>query len=108
MERKLDKEPGAVLLACMRIDKDSREQERAFAAVSELFKGKLAFWVVDERGGSAFGARHRIVGTPTFLLFLHGEEQGRLLGRAESDELLRFVRMHSAREVALREEVAST
>ncbi len=54
---------------------------------SEMLKGCM----LEEEFVRAFSKKFRIRGTPTFLLFNKGKENGRMLGHADLESLTEFV-----------------
>ncbi|MFC1591740.1 thioredoxin family protein [Thermodesulfobacteriota bacterium] len=82
-----------VLLACLQQDFDYKEQMDILENVSEVFTGKVNVCLVELGDVSAAISAYKIEGTPTFVMFDHGRERDRLLGKADSLRLTTFVTM---------------
>ena len=79
-----------VLLACIRRGFELREQIELLEMVSEQYAHTIKICIVYEDYNEAYRALN-IEGTPTFLMFLEGEEKGRMLGNAKTETLSAFV-----------------
>jgi hypothetical protein len=79
-----------VLLACIRRGFELREQIELLEMVSDQYGHTIKICLVYEEYNEAYRALN-IEGTPTFLMFLGGEEKGRMLGNAKTETLSAFV-----------------
>ena len=86
-----------VLLACIRRGFEMKEQINLLEDVSRLYAQKLKICVMYEGLNKAY-RELEIEGTPTFLLLVHGEERGRMLGKAKIESLRAFVQESLQRE----------
>ncbi len=83
-------ECSVVLLVCFSQDREYRTQIAQIQSVSKSFTPQLNVCLL-------WGTSHplaqllKIYGTPTFILFKYGTEQGRLLGRKTKAELAAFI-----------------
>ena len=87
-EIRLEMKP--VLLACIRRGFELREQINLLEKVSRKYAQNLKICLLFEGGNEAYRTL-AIEGTPTFLLFLGGEEKGRMLGKVKMETLSTFV-----------------
>ncbi|TVM18867.1 hypothetical protein DPQ33_05255 [Oceanidesulfovibrio indonesiensis] len=85
------RETGRVLVACLRQDFDTLEQEEHLKAVARKYDGQFRIWVLDAHGQDVFHVKHHIVGTPTYVLFENGVEKDRTFGKLNSQALAEFV-----------------
>lgn len=83
---------SAVFVLCMPRSDDTPLQIRALVACCRAFGGDLLPGFIDSDFIRPFSNRYRIKGTPTFLIFKHGNEIGRLLGRHTPEALTRFAK----------------
>ncbi|QJT10571.1 thioredoxin family protein [Oceanidesulfovibrio marinus] len=87
----LKREAGFVLLACLRQEHEMRDQEDSLREVARQYDGQLKVWILDDHGQDKFHVQHRVMGTPTYLLFKNGAEKDRVLGKLSCEGLLEFV-----------------
>jgi hypothetical protein len=81
-EQEVVAEKKPVLLLCMPRDDEFPDQLKAVEDIATKYREGLKVGLLEEEFIEAFKKRYRIVGTPTFLLLVEGEEKGRLLGLA--------------------------
>jgi len=87
-----------VLLACIHRGFEAKEQLKILEAASRKIDQNVKICYLYE------GFRHAyrvltVEGTPTFLLFVDGEEIGRVLGKVAPEVLIEFVSEKLAQEV---------
>jgi len=83
---------NSLLLACIYKDYDYPRQMDFLQKVSDCFKDRLTVCVPDEHSLKPLMKNLNVIGTPTFLIFRHGKEQARYLGKATWESLLSFVK----------------
>jgi hypothetical protein len=94
-DRKLSSAGGPVIILCI-----SREYE--FSSQMDILKNVLVSleghyapdlkaYLMDEGFGNGLKEKLGLHGSPTFLLFIDGKEQGRLLGLADEGRLKSFL-----------------
>ena len=81
-----------VLLAFLGTGREAQPQAEILAALSHIFSNRLRVCLVEEDSLEAFKGRYTVMGTPTYLLFHKGRECERMLGEADDECLIRFVR----------------
>lgn len=81
-----------VLILCMPRDLDFQSQVKSLARCCESQGGTVIPAVLDENFIGPFQCKYCVKGTPTFLIFDRGEEQGRILGLHNADELTEFIK----------------
>ena len=81
-----------VLLACVRRGLHFKEQTAALAHLSEWYQAALKVCLLDDDFIGAFKEQLGIEGSPTFIILKSGNEQDRLLGQANRENLAAFVK----------------
>jgi len=89
-ESEIRLEPRPVLLACIHRGFEGREQLKVLEAVSRKIARDVKICLLYEGLSDAYQVLS-VEGTPTFLLFVDGEEAGRLLGKVPPETLIGFV-----------------
>jgi thioredoxin-related protein len=79
-----------ILLACIRRGFESKEQLKVLEQVSSEIDRSVKICIVYEGLSDAYRILS-VEGTPTFLLYIDGEEIGRLLGKVAPENLIDFV-----------------
>ena len=87
-----------VLLACIHRGFEAKEQLKILEVVSRKIDQNVKICFLYEGFSHAYRALS-IEGTPTFLLFVDGEEVGRVLGKVAPEKLIEFVEEKLAQEV---------
>ncbi len=83
-----------VLVLCMSKDKSFIAQMSEIEKVQTTYSRYLKTCLLDEDFLGAFMDRYSIKGMPTFLVFVEGKEQERLLGSVKYQDLVRvFLRV---------------
>jgi len=90
-DQELTQTPGPVLLACLSAGPADGEQLQGLARLERALGDKVKVYLLDEQYLEFFRARYSVEGMPTFLLFQHGREKDRLLGRQSASVLESFV-----------------
>lgn len=90
-EQEVAAEKKPVLLLCMHRDDEFPNQLKAVEDIATKYREGLKVGLLEEEFIDAFKKRYRIVGTPTFLLLVEGEEKGRLLGLANHRMLTNLI-----------------
>ncbi len=89
----LDNDTGVLLIACLKNDRDLRENLSRLGEVASLHqKDGIAIGYVLDDMLPYFSDRFGIAGTPTYLLIRSGIILGTLLGKTTAPALDRFVR----------------
>jgi thioredoxin 1 len=91
-EMEIIKETKPVLVLCMHQSAEFQEQIAIIQDIQEFFNNEIKVCVLKEEFIVAFSQEFQIEGTPTFLVFVGGEEKGRKLGLADIDSLKVFLR----------------
>jgi hypothetical protein len=89
-----DSDNRILLMACIHLGEEFDEQRGALAEVSQKLGQKMQVCVLDEDRNRTFLRKYEIHGTPTYILFSHGEEKDRLLGKVDAGVLTQFVQRH--------------
>ncbi len=91
--RYLDDDTGTLLIACLRKDRDYRENLSRLGEAASLLRedGIVIGYVLDDML-PYFTDRFGIAGTPTYLMIRSGVILGALLGKTTAPALARFVR----------------
>ena len=98
-ESEISLELRPVLLACIRRGFEAKDQLKTLEAVSDKLARKVKICLVYEGISDAYRVLS-VEGTPTFLLYVDGEEIGRILGKVLPEKLIEFVLKTLAQEVA--------
>lgn len=83
-----------VLLLCMPKGPDFSGQSILLHQVAEKFKNSVKVCLLEEELINGFRQMLHIKGTPVYLLFVRGKEQGRMLGMAGEEQLTAFLSRH--------------
>ena len=84
------RETKAVLLAYVRRDHKYSEVNSALKELSKIYGDTLKILLLDDNQ-NGFVQRLEIMGDPTLICFLKGEERGRLIGWTGAEALASFV-----------------
>ena len=79
-----------LLVACVEGDALRQDQELLLKEASLRLKDRMDIRVCTWAEDRWFMERHKITGTPTYVLFTDGEERDRLLGKSSLEELVKF------------------
>jgi thiol-disulfide isomerase/thioredoxin len=90
-EEKVLKEVYPVLVLCLYHESEFQEQIRIIEEIYQTYVQKMKVYLLEEEALGAFNEKFAVKGTPTFLLFINGNEKGRILGRADSKVLNDFL-----------------
>ncbi|MFV0422165.1 thioredoxin family protein [Oleidesulfovibrio sp.] len=93
----LQMETRPVLAGCLQRDSGFMEQCMILQAVATAAGKDAQICLLDPDWLNEFCKKYSISGTPSFLLFEKGNEQGRFLGKAELHNLLRMVRVKESK-----------
>ncbi len=80
-----------VLLLCMPRDDDFSSQLKLMEDISVKYNSWLKVGLLAESFTESFKQKFDIAGTPTFVIFLEGQEKNRMLGLADCQTLESFV-----------------
>ena len=86
-----------VLLLCMPKGPDFSGQSILLHQVAEKYKNSVKVCLLEEELINGFRQMLHIKGTPVYLLFVRGKEQGRMLGMAGEEQLTAFLSRHLSR-----------
>jgi hypothetical protein len=86
-EREVIGEKKLVLLLCMPRDDEFPKQLKVIEDIATEYSQELKVGILEEGLIEAFKKNYSVVGTPTFLLLVEGEERARLLGLADREML---------------------
>lgn len=89
-ESEITLELRPVLMACIRRGFEEKEQLKILKAVSSKIARNVKICLVYEGTNDAYRVLS-VEGTPTFLLYVDGEEVGRVLGKVNPETLIDFV-----------------
>jgi len=84
--------PRPVLVGYFCKDHELSSHLQVLEDIQNFFEPSLDVFFMEAGLFRAFGHCHRIAGTPTYLAFYNGHEQGRFLGKATLDAMIAFVR----------------
>lgn len=90
----IDKAKKPVLLLCMPNGPDFSGQSILLHQVAEKYKNTVKVCLLEEELINGFKQMLHIKGTPVYLLFVRGKEQGRMLGMAGQEQLIAFLSRH--------------
>lgn len=91
-QKEIIKEKKPVLVLCMHQSAEFQEQITIIQNIPKSFNNEIKVCVLKEEFIGAFSQEFHIEGTPTFLIFVGGEEKDRKLGFADIDSLIVFLR----------------
>ena len=77
-----------------RLESDSDDQIALLEQVVSGLPADLSVFVLEKECIDFFAQRHKVKGSPTYLLFDSGQERGRILGKSDYSSLLGFIRKH--------------
>lgn len=80
-----------VLLACLHLSPDFKQQVEALKGLSKISGEALKVCLLDMDCIGAFREKLGIAGTPTYLILHRGKEKGRMLGQTDRKRLTAFV-----------------
>ena len=89
--REVLKESRPVLVLCMHRDSEFQEQIDIIRGICRSYGGRLKACLIEEEFIEPFKEKVNIKGTPTFMIFIGGTEEGRMLGQAEQQTLEDFL-----------------
>jgi len=89
-ETEVLKEKRPVLMACLSRDFRYEEQKKILDCVLSEYGESLKVCLRDKETLGTF-RRFGIEGSPTFIIFHEGKEQGRMMGKVEKDSLNSFI-----------------
>ena len=84
-------ESRPVLVACIHLDSEFKEQTEALEGVSKFYGEALKVCLLDEDSIEAWREKLGIGGTPAFVILYGGKERDRMLGKVDSNTLRAFV-----------------
>lgn len=90
----IDKAGKPVLLLCMPKGPDFSGQSTLLHQMAEKYEGIVKVCLLEEELINGFRQMLGIKGTPVYLLFFRGKEQGRMLGMAGEEQLTAFIYRH--------------
>lgn len=79
-----------LLIACLDAEAN-QDQEAIVREAARRLDNRMRVGLCQRAEQLWFAKQFKVVGTPTFLLFSNGGEQGRMLGKTDLDSLLGFV-----------------
>ncbi|HOJ13689.1 MAG TPA: hypothetical protein PLS81_04530 [Deltaproteobacteria bacterium] len=97
LKEALETEDSPILLACIRDDQPGHDIVQSLGSVASQAGEVVRVCYITEELFSCVKDRFCIVGTPTFLLIHKGRLVDRLLGKATTLQILRFVSTGLAR-----------
>jgi len=89
--REVLEEGGPVLVLCMHRDDEFQEQITTIEGICGGYGERLKVCLVEEEFIGVFKKRFDVQGTPTFMIFIRGAEEGRRLGLVEEKTFKDFV-----------------
>ena len=90
----IDRAGKPVLLLCMPKGPDFSGQSILLHQVAEKYTDTVKVCLLEEELINGFRQMLHIKGTPVYLLFFRGKEQGRMLGMAGEEQLTAFLSRH--------------
>lgn len=93
----IDRAGKPVLLLCMPKGPDFSGQSILLHQVAEKYTDTVKVCLLEEELINGFRQMLHIKGTPVYLLFFKGKEQGRMLGMAGEEQLTAFLSRHLSR-----------
>lgn len=87
-----------VILACIHRGFEAKEQIKILETVSRKTSWNVKICILYEGVNNSY-RELSIEGTPTFLLYVDGEEKGRILGKVTPETLIDFVSEKLTKEV---------
>ncbi len=87
----IDNAKKPVLLLCMPNGPDFSSQSILLHQIAEKYKNTVKVCLLEEELINGFKQMLNIKGTPVYLLFVRGKEQGRMLGMAGEEQLAAFL-----------------
>ncbi len=91
IDRELFDSRGPVLAAFLGKGEGYGDQVRCLESLSSRFGGRLKVCLADAHFLATYFRRLRFAGTPFFVLVEEGRERSRFFGRADREDLERFV-----------------
>ncbi len=76
-----------LLLLCMPRNEEFPAQLKILECIASKYSGELKVGVLEEESIEAFKRNYNVIGTPTFLVLVKGEERARTLGLANEETL---------------------
>jgi len=89
--REVLEERRPVLVLCMLRDSEFQEQIAIIEGTCRSYGERLKACLIEEEFIGAFKEKFNVKGTPTFMIFIGGTEEGRNLGQAEEKIFKDFV-----------------
>ena len=80
-----------LLLLCIGKDDNYKNQLELTERMSILYGDLLKFGRLEESFLAAFKKKYKVIGTPTYLILLKGEERNRFLGLTDEKDLTDFI-----------------
>lgn len=89
--REVLEESRPVLVLCMHRDSEFQEQIDVIEGMCKTYGERLKACLIEEEFIGGFKEKFNVKGTPTFMIFIGGTEEGRMLGQAEQQTLEDFL-----------------
>lgn len=84
-------EKKPILLLCMTRNDEFQQQMGVIEDISKKYGEELKIGLIDEEFIGVFKQKFNIKGTPTFLIFVKGQEKSRMLGEGDQKTLKEFL-----------------
>jgi hypothetical protein len=98
VEAEISQSAIPVLLAWIHPDADRKPYQELLERVAASFPNRMRICLLQKDINGAFGKKHGIIGTPTFLLMQAGCVTKRLLGEVDPSTLIAFIAQGVGRE----------
>lgn len=92
VDREIRDSEKAVLLAYLHQDAEDSPQFAILKNISESWRASVTVCMLFARLPESIGGKYGLKGTPTFLFFKEGKIYGQLLGQADRNELVEFLK----------------
>ena len=89
--REVLEESRPVLVLCMHRDSEFQGQIDITEGLCKSYGERLKACLIEDESIRVFKENFNVKGTPTFMIFIRGTEEGRMLGQAEQQTLEDFV-----------------
>ena len=90
-EQEVIAEKRPVLILCMPRDEEFPKQFKLMEDIAGRYINALKVCVLQEETIEAFKKSYSILGTPTFLILVEGQERSRMLGLADQETLMNLL-----------------
>ncbi|MCX5914272.1 MAG: hypothetical protein NTV04_20350 [Deltaproteobacteria bacterium] len=90
-EAAIGEEAKPVLILSMHLNGESRKEMGIIETISKKYAKAIKVCLLKEEFIGPFSEKFGVKGSPTYLLFVRGQEKGRMLGRADLKTLENFL-----------------